>query len=104
MHPQVVKGFKKGISTSKLTICAALSGVNCLFFIDLQSTEVTDETYEHVALVTFGHETKVQHHLSYEYFELLIKLGKVLPSGSVTFCHKILQGFVIVCCYFGNTI
>ena len=41
----------------------------------IQNTNPKDSGYEHVALVTFGGETRVQQHLTTQYFELLTKLG-----------------------------
>lgn len=53
-----------------------------------QNTTILDNDYEHIALVTFGSETRVLQHLTCDYLEITRKLGKCLIS------HRIHRRFV----------
>ncbi|XP_045216800.2 uncharacterized protein LOC123566600 isoform X2 [Mercenaria mercenaria] len=51
------------------------------FVEGIQNSTLMDAAYEHIALVTFGSETRVQQHLTCDYVEIIRKLDRLKPSG-----------------------
>ncbi|XP_060592173.1 uncharacterized protein LOC132746915 isoform X2 [Ruditapes philippinarum] len=51
------------------------------FVEGIQNSTLMDTSYEHIALVTYGSETRVQQHLTCDYVEIFRKLYRLKPSG-----------------------